>query len=297
MMKKIFLLLIMFPTFLFSQENMKKSAEDFVTGYFKLFEDLKWDKIPDMYADDAQIIWPNGKIIPKLEAMKPYMDKNKPELISLKIDVKWMLTDITGPNSAMVSTSYISTKNRSGNIEVKDNIEFFLLERKEDIWKIKKEIGNWNFPLVFSDNIDKKYQISNMSAIAKLDVAINQRWYAMYRDIEYFKNNGTSPSEYGKMLGKMYANVWDKSEGFDGLFNGFIWNCEILSKYVEVLERNESSFKVKFSSPAIGEKWNFTKEDLSNYCGNIWSEIADYMGATCTQTDDGKYWIVTMNKK
>lgn len=91
-----------------------------------------------MYADDAQIIWPNGKVIPKFEAIKPFMAKNKPELISLKIDVKWMLTDVTGTNSAMVSTSYISTKNRLGNIEVKDNLEVFLLERKEDIWKIKK---------------------------------------------------------------------------------------------------------------------------------------------------------------
>ena len=40
-MKKLFFLLILLPVVTFSQENLKKSAEDFVTGYFKLFEDKK----------------------------------------------------------------------------------------------------------------------------------------------------------------------------------------------------------------------------------------------------------------
>ena len=296
-MKKLFLILLLFPTFLFSQENMKKSAEDFVTGYFKLFEDLKWDAIPSMYAEDAQIVWPNGKIIPKLEAMKPYTDKNKPELASVKIDVKWMLTDVIGANSAMVTTNYISTKNRLGNIEVLESIEVYLLERKNNVWKIKKDVANWNFPLINNENIDKKYQINNMSASAKLDGAINQRWYAILYDIDYFKKNGTPPAEYGKMMGAIYAKGWNKSDGFDGLFSGFIWTCEIMSKYVEVMERNEITFKVKFLPPIISENLNITSEEFLNYSRNIWSEIADYMGATCTQTNDGKYWIVTMNKK
>ena len=296
-MKKLFLLLLLFPTFLFSQENMKKSAEDFIMEYFKLHEDLKWDAIPGMYAEDAQIVWPNGKIIPKLEAMKPYTDKNKPELASVKIDVKWMLTDVIGANSAMVTTNYISTKNRLGNIEVLESIEVYLLERKNNVWKIKKDVANWNFPLINNENIDKKYQINNMSASAKLDGAINQRWYAMFYDIDYFKKNGTSPVEYGKILATMYTKGWDKSKGFEGLFYGFILNCKILSKYVELMERNETTFKVRFIPPVIGKEWNFTREDLLNFNINIWSESADYMGANCTMVDEGKYWILTVKKK
>lgn len=176
-------------------------------------------------------------------------------------------------------------------------IEVYLLERKDDIWKIKKDVANWNFPLINNENIDKKYQINNMSASAKLDGAINQRWYAIFYDIDYFKKNGTPPAEYGKMMGVMYAKGKDKSKGFEGLFYGFIWDLQILSKYVEVMERNETSFKARFIPPIIGEKWDFTREELFNYSKNVWSEIADYMGATCTQTDDGKYWIATMNKK
>ncbi|MEA5081918.1 MAG: hypothetical protein VB024_09895 [Dysgonamonadaceae bacterium] len=291
MMKKIFLLLIMFPTILFSQENMKKSAEDFMTGYIKLFEEKKCDIIPSMYAEDAQLIWPDGKVMPLIEAMKPFLDKYEKESASVKIDVKWIQIDVTGPNSVMVTTNLINTTNRTGNIEV------YLLERKDDIWKIKKDIANWNFPLINNENIEKKYQIDNIAAITTLDLAINQRWYAMFYDIDYFKKNGTSPVEYGKILATMYTKGWDKSKGFEGLFYGFILNCKILSKYVELMERNETTFKVRFIPPVIGKEWNFTREDLLNFNINIWSEIADYMGANCTMVDEGKYWILTVKKK
>lgn len=86
-----------------------------------------------------------------------------------------------------------------------------------------------------------------MSAFAKLDGAIDQRWYAIFHDIEYFKKNGTPPAEYGKMIGAMYAKEKDKSKGFEGLFYGFIWDLQILSKDIKVLERNETTFKVRFS--------------------------------------------------
>lgn len=114
MMKKIFLLLIMFPTILFSQENLKKSAEDFMTGYIKLFEEKKCDIIPSMYAEDAQLIWPDGKVMPLIEAMKPFLDKYEKESASVKIDVKWIQIDVTGPNSVMVTTNLINTTNRTG---------------------------------------------------------------------------------------------------------------------------------------------------------------------------------------
>ena len=296
-MKKIFLLLVMLPTILFSQENLKSSAEGFMAGYFKLFEEKNWDIIPKVYAEDAQLIFPDGKILSLQEAMNPYMEKNKKETISMKIDVKWMQTDVTGPNTVMVTTNLIETTKRIEGIQVFDYVEVFLLERAEDIWKIKKYVANWNFPLIYNENIEKKYQIGNMSAIAKLDGAIDQIWYAMFYDIEYFKKNGTPPAEYGKMMGTMYVKTWDKSKGFDGLCSGLIWNCEILFKYVEVMERNETTLKVRLIPPDISEKWNFTREELLNYSRNIWLEIADYMGATTTTTEDGKYWIVTMKKK
>ncbi|MEA5081922.1 MAG: hypothetical protein VB024_09915 [Dysgonamonadaceae bacterium] len=42
---------------------------------------------------------------------------------------------------------------------------------------------------------------------------------------------------------------------------------------------------------------NVTRKDLFNYNEGFWLEIADKMGTSFTQTDDGKYWIVTIKKK
>ena len=250
-----------------------------------------------MYADDAQIIWPNGKVIPKFEAIKPFMAKNKPELISLKIDVKWMLTDVTGPNTALVTSSYIETTNRLGNIRVTENIGVFLLEQKDDKWQIKKWFPHQNFPLLYKDKIDKRYQIDNIAVVYLAGSAINHGWSLICNDIDYFKRTGISPSEYGSMMGERFAKSWDQSVGFDGFATDFIQGLQIMSTYVEVLERNETSFKVKFLSPVIDKNWDVTNKELFSCSKTIWSKIANQMGANCSLDDDGKYWIVTMNKK
>ncbi|MFA6701464.1 MAG: hypothetical protein WCR12_02745 [Dysgonamonadaceae bacterium] len=296
-MKKLFLLLIIFPTILFSQENMKKSAEDFVTGYFKLFEDKKWDKIPNMYADDSQVVWLNGKVLPLPESMNATLEKNKIEMTSDNIDVKWMLTDVTGPNTALVTSSYIETTNRSGNIRVTENVGVYLLEQNDGKWQIKKWFPHQNFPLLYKDKIDKRYQIDNIAVIYLASSAINHGWSLICNDIDYFKRTGISPSEYGSMMGERFAKSWDQSVGFNAFATDFIKGLQIMSTYVEVLERNETSFKVKFLSPVIDKNWDVTSKELFSCSRTIWSKIANHMGANCSLDDDGKYWVITMKKK
>lgn len=295
-MKKMMLLFIMLPSIAFSQADMKQSAEDFVKSYFKLFEEKKWEAIPEMYTEDAQVIL-NGEFMSLFERMKPVLEKNKTGMTSDKIEVKWMVSDVTGPTSALVTTSYLETTNRSGNIRVTDNIGVFLLEQKNEVWKIKKWIPLQNLPLLFNENINKKYQINNTAAVYKATSAINHAWSLLLFDIEAAKKAGISPAEHGQTIGARYAKTWDPSGGFEALANGFTWGLQIMSTYVEVLERNESAFKAKFLAPDIYVKADLTKEDLYDFSQHVWSEIADVMGGTCSLAEDGKYWIVTMNKK
>lgn len=297
MKKLLFLFIMMLPTLVFSQENLQKSAEDFVIGYFNLFEEKQWDAIPDMYAKDAQVIWLNRNVQPLLETMKPILDKNKTDMISEKIDVQWILSDVMGPNAAMVSTRYLETTNRLGQIRVTDNMGVFLLEQNNGIWKIKKWIPSQNFPLIFNQNIDEKYQTDNMPTIAKAGFAIQHGWNLLFFDLEYFKKAGTTPAELGRMMGARFAETWDKTKGFDGLANGFIWGLQIMSTYVEVLQRNETTFQAKFLPPNTNSILDFSKEDLYICCQNIWSEIANYMGANCFLENEGNYWIITLKKK
>lgn len=297
MMKKLFLLLLIFPTVMFSQENIKKSAEDFIKEYFKLHEDLKWDAIPGMYAEDAQIVWPNGEVINTMKEIKPYLEKINKETIGLKIDVKIMLTDVMGPESAMVTTNFISTIKQKENIQVFDQTDVFLLEQIGGVWKIKKDVANWNFPLIFSENVDKKYVLQNMPSIVRAKEAIELVWSNICYDIEDFKKSGRPSAIYGKIMGKRYASFWDQSKGFDESTSTLIKAFQVLSTYVEVMERNETTLKARFLPPTINKNLNVTRKDLFNYSESFWSEIGDKMGTGFTQTDDGKYWIVTIKKK
>jgi len=297
MMKKLFLLLLMFPTFLFSQENMKKSAEDFIKEYFKLHEDLKWDAIPGMYAEDAQIVWPNGEVINTMKEIKRYLEKINKETIGLKIDVKMMLTDVTGPKSAMVTINFISTTNQSENNYVFDHFNVYLLERIGDVWKIKKDVVNWDFPLIFSENIDDKYVLHNMPSIVQAKEAIDLVWSNISYDIEDFKKSGRPSAMYGKIMGKRYAIFRDQSKGFNDATLSLVKAFQVLSTQVEVIERDETTLKARFLPPMVNMNLNVTRKDLFNFSQSFWSEIADIMGTSCTQTDDGKYWIVTIKKK
>ena len=127
-MKKLIFLLILLPTVAFSQDNLKKSAEDFVASYFKLWEDKKWDDILNSLSEDGQIIWPNHFVESLNVSMKSVVERNKSEMTSDKVDIKWISADVMGPTSAMVTASYLETTDRSGNVRMTDNLDVYLLD-------------------------------------------------------------------------------------------------------------------------------------------------------------------------
>lgn len=165
-------------------------------GYYKLFEEKKWDLVTETYAEDAQVIWMNRRVLSLTELMKPVLERNKTEMTSDKIDVKWILSDVTGPNSALVTVNYIETADRSGDIRVTDNVGVYLLEQKMGVWKIKKWIPQQNLPLIYVENIDKKYLTGNPASIFKAGGAIGHTWVIFLYIMEHFKKEGLSPAVY-----------------------------------------------------------------------------------------------------
>ncbi|MCE5206037.1 MAG: hypothetical protein LLF80_08055 [Porphyromonadaceae bacterium] len=274
-----------------------KSAEDFVRGYFKLFEEKKWDIIPDMYAEDGQVIGFGNKIMSLSETMKPVLERNKTEMTAETINIEWIQTKPTGSNTALVTTKYFDMTNRSGNIRITENIGNFLLEKNDDTWKIKMWINNPNFPVINSENIEAKYRVSNSPASNKFAASVSSSNGFECCMIEYFKKNGISPAELGKIVGIRYAATWDKSVGYEGLISNFAGFFPIISTYVEILERTDNTLKAKLLAPTIKKSWEITRDDVLNFVQNTWFEIADNMGSDCIVTDDGKYWTVVMNKK
>ena len=296
-MKKLIFFLILLPTVAFSQENLKKSAEDFVTSYFKLWEDKKWDEILNSFTDDAQVIGYRSARLVKT-ALKSMVEGYKINLESYKLDIESISTDVVSPTSAFVTINFLSTEiDKSGKAQVGQGMEMFLLELKDNSWKIKKVIPITSPPVIYNKDVDQKFQTGILSPSSRLNGAMNQMGGIMKYNIEYFKKNGTTPAELGKMMGLRFAKTWDQSLGFAGLVSGFLWSLQTMSTYIEVLERSETTFKVRFVPFSVSETWDVTREDILSMFQNNWNEIADYMGGTCSVVDDGKYMLLTLNKK
>lgn len=298
-MKKLIFLLVFLPFVAVSQTNLNQSAEEFVKSYFKMFEDKKWDEILRSCSEDGQMIWPNHTITSLPVTMKSIVERSKIDMNSDKIDVKWILSDAIGPSSAMVTVSYLETTDRSGNIRVTDNLDVYLLELKEGAWKIKKLIPQDNYPLIYSEHIDKKYQTDRMGPLNRFDGALVQNEFIYMFELESSKEKGIKPVELGKMIGERDAKIDHEAGEFAGLASAFVWGIQTLSTYTEVIERNDNALKLKFVPFRIPKTWgsDATNEDLRMMLESCWNESANSMGGNCSLEESGKFWVLTLNKK
>lgn len=298
-MKRLTFLIIFLPLIAVSQDNLKKSAEDFIAGYFKMFEDKKWDEILNSCSEDGFIIWPNHGVSSLTATMKSVVDRNKTEMTSDKIDVKWIYADVMRPASAMVTASYLETTNRSGNIRVTDNLDVYLLELKEGSWKIKKGIPQDNYPLVYGEQVEKKFQTGRMGPLPRFDGAFVQTGFMWMCLIEFFKERGVSPAEVGKMVGMRDAKIDHETGGFGGVISAFLYGIQTLSTYTEVIERNDKTLKLRFIPFSIPDDWNSTatNEDMRMVMRKLVEESAQSMGGRCSLEQDGKFCILTLNRE
>lgn len=298
-MKKLIFVLVFLPFVAVSQLSLNQSAEEFVRSYFKMFEEKKWDEILRSYSEDGQMIWPNHAISSLPVTMKSIVEQNKIDMSSDKIDVKWILADVMGPESAMVTASYLETTDRSGNVRVTDNLDVYLLNVEEGSWKIKKLIPQDNYPLIYSEHIDKKFQTGRMGPLNRFDGALIQNGFIYMVELEFSKKRGTNPVELGKMIGERDAKIEHEVGEFAGLASAFVWGIQALSTYTEVIERNDNALKIKFIPFDIPKPWgsDATNEDLRIMLENCWNESADSMGGSCSIEADGKFWVLALNKK
>ena len=296
-MKKLIFILIMLPVVAFSQENLQQSAENFIISYLKMFEEKKWDEIPNAWAKDAQIVRLDGVISPAAEMIKNVIKNNSPTIVSEKNDIIWIKTDAFDSNTAMVSVRYIETVKRTTDpLRVTDNVGVFLAVKEEGVWKIKKWILVQNFAINYDNKIDKKYKTNPAASIYRFNSAMSQFWAMIIYNVESSKKSGITPAEAGKAMGIRFVKTWDVSKGFDGLVSGFVWGLQVMSNYVEVLERNEDTLKARFLPPSNLKGWDVTKDELRITALNVWSEIAKGMGGTCSLTDDGDFWVLEFKR-
>jgi hypothetical protein len=306
-MKTLVLLCILLPAIAFSQntgtkttatqESLKKSAETFVTNWLKNWETKKWDEI--LIALDE-----NGSNITSVqtssltEEVKSLIEYYKKNVASDKIFVKSFSTEILGPSAAIVTARYQETTDRLGKISTLDNLDIILLGMKDGVWKIKNYYPQYNYPVIFSDKIDKEWQKGKLDLNTRFTGAVNQMGSMSYYFLEDYKKNGTSPAQVGKSAGTRFAKFWDQSRGFEGLVAGILSNLQTMSTYIEVLERNGSIAKIKFAHFKQPQKsWDVTDQEILEYYQNIFGEIATHMGGTSSVVNEGEFLVLTLTKK
>jgi hypothetical protein len=306
-MKKLIFLLIILPAISFSQqtekkaipseENLKKSAETFVTNWLQSWENKKWDEILSS-SNENGIYYTSVETNALPEVLKGAVDYYKKSITDSKILINSLSTEVFGQAVAMVTARYLEYTTSSGNVTNLEYLDVFLLEMNKSSWKIKNWHSQYFAPVIFNTEIDKKWQKGKIEPVWRFSGTVNQMYSILVGFMEDYKNKGTTPAQAGKMIGARFAKDWDKSKGFAGLASGMMWNFQTMSTYLEILERNENTIKIKLEPFQVDEKnWNVTQQEFLEFFQNSLNEIASAMGGTCIIIIENKQWIVTLSKK
>lgn len=302
-MKKFILLLLLAPVIAIGQqtvagqETLKKSAETFITNFYKNWENKNWDEILNSTCKESKYI-SLARTSDLLDVFKSVVEYYKTDVTDCKIDINSLSSEVLGSTSALMTIRYIETDNMQGDLKKWDYLDIYLLEMDKDVWKIKTYYPQYFPAVVFSDKVDKQWQKGKAEPAWRYIGTCNQMQGLFSYFMEDYKKNGTSASEMGKKVGARFATYWDHSKGFEELTSGFLWVLQTASTYIEVMERNENTVKFKFEPfQADVKTWGITKQEMLEYFQNAFGEIATSLGGTCSIVVDGKYYVMTMNKK
>ena len=308
-MKSILFLILVIPFLANAQSNstpenetsdatLKKSAEDFVLNWFNCFETKNWDNFSDYFFEDAQLYTPAKTTLIK-EVSKSLIDQYTNVVTQCDTKIESMSTEVIGQDAALVTVRYLETDVVKGSPVYFDYLDNYLLEKQNDNWKIKRLISNYSQPVLFGNSVASNWKKGKVEPFYRFNGAVGQMAGISFYFMEDYKKKGITPAQLGTEIGSRFASYWDQSKGFNGLASGFIWNIQTTVPYLEVLERNETILKMKFENAFVPneKRWDLTNQEVLDYFRNAFGAIAEHMGGTCNIEEDGKYYLMTLNKK
>lgn len=126
----------------------------------------------------------------------------------------------------------------------------------------------------------------------KHEQIIWQYWSLLGVSIEFAKEQGVSPYEYGKDIGSILAQTWNEENGFEGMVNSLAYIFESFNTEEDgtvILEEN-SEGSVLLSLPIEARRkylWGdlsfISLEDVNLCILGILEQVADHMGASVSQ--------------
>lgn len=163
-------------------------------------------------------------------------------------------------------------------------------------------------PLLFigSLNAQDRFIVPERTPDQKHQRTLYQSWSVYAAGINFAKSQNVSAYDYGKYVGSLFAQSWNKESGLDGFVRGMIfnyenWRIEADGKIV-IIENDDGSVVIKY--PAImlkkyfpeGNPYASFQEALDCFRG-ILENIGDYMGCTATQEIVGETIVNSIKLK
>jgi hypothetical protein len=151
-----------------------------------------------------------------------------------------------------------------------------------------------------------KFSIPERTHEQKHQSTMSQFWGFYAAGINFVKSQGTSPYEYGKYIGNLFAPSWNKENGFEGLVNGtiFIWENfrTDADGPIAIKEKDDGSVIIKLPVDTWkkylpeGNPYASFKDAMECMQG-IMEPIADHMGSSFNQEVTEDSIIYTFKKK
>jgi hypothetical protein len=151
-----------------------------------------------------------------------------------------------------------------------------------------------------------KYPIPPLGSEEKHVRAVSQAWVIAAAGINYAKTKGTTPYEYGKYLGNLFAPSWGQGNDFDTFVRGSIFNFESFrddtDSPLQIKENSDGSVTI-VTADMMWHKYFPDGSPFVSYSEflelikGLNEPIADHMGGTVTMESRDGHLMFTYRKK
>jgi hypothetical protein len=152
----------------------------------------------------------------------------------------------------------------------------------------------------------EKFTVPDISPSEKHNRTNYQFWVMHAAGINFAKEQGISPYDYGKHIGNLFAPSWNKEAGFEGFVNGLIYNWENFKSDEDgpmtIKENENGSVTIVYPIKAWkkylpdGNSLASFQESMESLRG-IGEPIADYLGCTIILEIGQESILFTIDKK
>lgn len=162
------------------------------------------------------------------------------------------------------------------------------------------------FIIICSAFGQEKFTVPERTTEQKHQRTLSQTWVMFAAGINFAKSQGTSPYEYGKYIGNLFAPSWNKENGFDGLVRGTIFNTENFRTDADIpiviKEKDDGSVIIKISAETYGKYFPegnpyASFKDAMDCMQGAYEPIADHMGCSIIQEVTEDSITATLSKK